>query len=211
MAEAAAREERRRISRELHDRVLQQLSAVRLRAEACRQEFISNPAALAKELEAVEQSVDDVIAEIRGLLADSQTETDLVKGSLEQRLREEIAIFCARSGLKLNFQCHIGPNRLPHAVEREFYFALREGVINAIRHSRASQLALSLSQTGGQWVAILKDNGVGFDPGLAEVAGHYGLRGMRQRVEKIGGQVQINSKPGQGTQIRLTVDIDGRN
>lgn len=210
MAEAAAREERRRISRELHDRVLQQLSGIRLRAEACRQEFISNPAALAKELEAVENSVDDVIAEIRGLLADSQTETDLVAGSLEHRLREEIAIFCARSGLKLNFQCHIGPNRLPHEVEREFYFALREGVINAIRHSRASELALSVFQTGEQWIAILKDNGVGFDPTLVEAAGHYGLRGMRQRIEKIGGQVQIDSTPGHGTKICLTVDIGGR-
>ena len=155
----------------------------------------------------MEKSVDDVIAEIRGLLADSQTETDLVAGSLERRLREEVEIFCARSGLKLKFQCRMAPNRLPHEVERELYFALREGVINAIRHSRASELALSLSQTGKRCIATLKDNGIGFDPGLSEATGHYGLRGMRQRIEKIGGQVQINSAPGQGTLIRMTIDI----
>jgi signal transduction histidine kinase len=208
IAAAAAREERKRISRELHDRVLQQLSGIRLRAEACRQKFLSNPVTLAKELEAMERSVDHVIAEIRGLLADSQTETELVAGSLERRLREEIEIFCARSGLKLKFQCHMAPNRLPHEVERELYFALREGVINAIRHSRASELALSLSQSGQRCIATLKDNGIGFDPGLSEATGHYGLRGMHQRIEKIGGRLQINSAPGQGTLIRMTVDID---
>jgi len=207
IAAAAARDERKRISRELHDRVLQHLSGVRLRAEACRRNLIPDPVALAKELEAVEKSVDDVIAEIRSLFTDSQTENDLLAGSLERRLREEIQIFCARSGVRLNFQCDIRPNQLPHEVEREFYFALREGVINAIRHSRASELALSLSQKSDQWVAILKDNGVGFDPGLAEATGHYGLRSMRQRIEKIGGQVQIDSTPGQGTQICLTVDV----
>ena len=210
IAEAAAREERKRISRELHDRVLQQLSGVRLRAEACRRNLIPNPVALARELEAVEKSVDDMIAEIRGLLADSQTDNDLVAGSLERRLREEIQIFCARSGVQLNFQCDIGPNQLPYDVEREFYFALREGVINAIRHSRASELALSLSQKNHQWIANLKDNGVGFDLALAEAAGHYGLRGMKQRIEKIGGQVQITSAPGQGTRICLTVDLGGK-
>jgi len=207
VATAAAREERKRISRELHDRVLQHLSGVRLRAEACRRNLIPNPAALAKELEAIEESVDDVIAEIRALLADSQTDNDLVAGTLERRLRDEIKIFCARSGVKLNFQCDIGAGQLPYDVEREFYFALREGVINAIRHSRASELALSLSQKDDQWIAQLTDNGVGFDLSLAESAGHYGLRGMKQRIEKIGGQVNITSAPGQGTRICLSVDL----
>lgn len=210
ISEAAARDERKRIARELHDRVLQQLSGIRLRAEACRQTLTSNPDALARELEAVERSVDAVIVEIRSLLADSQTETDLAAGSLERRLREEIQIFCARSGVKLNFQCHMGQNQLPYEVEREFYFALREGVINAIRHSRASELELNLSQKNNQWIAILKDNGVGFDPFVAASTGHYGLRGMKQRMEKIGGQAKIQSAPGQGTQICLTVELGNK-
>lgn len=209
IAAAAARDERTRISRELHDRVLQQLSGVRLLAERCRQEFTENPGALTRELQAIEKNVDNVIAEIRGLLADNQTESDLVAGSLERRLREEIAIFRGRSGLKLNFHCDIARNSIPYEVERELYFALREGVINTIRHSRASELSLSLSQTDEQCTAVLQDNGVGFDPSLAEAAGHYGLRGMRERIEKIGGQLQINSSPGQGTRIALTVDIGG--
>ncbi len=205
----AAREERTRISRELHDRVLQRLSGVRLRAERCRQEFAANSAALTKELQTIEKNVDSVIAEIRGLLADNQTESDLVAGSLERRLREEIEIFRGRSGLKLSFQCNIARNSLPYEIERELYFALREGVINTIRHSRASELSLSLSQTDEQCTAVLQDNGVGFDPSLAEAAGHYGLRGMRERIEKIGGELQINSSPGQGTRIALSVALGG--
>lgn len=168
---------------------------------------MANPHALAKELQVIEKSVDNVIAEIRGLLADHSTESDLVAGSLERRLRKEVEIFCGRSGLKLDFQCDIDRNCLPYEIERELYFALREGVINVIRHSRASELTLSLSQTNEQWTATLRDNGVGFDLSLAEATGHYGLRGMRQRIEKIGGQLQIESSPGQGTRIFLTFDV----
>jgi signal transduction histidine kinase len=202
-----ALEERRRISRDLHDRALQLISTIRLRAEVCRRELMDKPQELEQALCAIEKAADSAVAEIRRILADIQVQSDLVAGTLERRLREEMEIFRTRAGLKLDFQCEVGPHTLPYEVERELYFALREGVINAIRHSRASELKLNISQEGPVCQAILADNGSGFDLTETEGSSHYGLRIMRDRIEKIGGQFVIETAPGKGTQILIVLPI----
>lgn len=204
---AAVREERRRIFRELHDRALQLLSTVRLRAEVCRREFIRDPEALEKELLIIEENTQLAVAEIRRLLSESQSETDLVAGTLERRLREEIEIFRSRSGMQLTFHCAVDCRSLPYTVERELYFALREGVINAIRHSRASELRLFLTHENQTCKASLQDDGTGFDLESTEGGSHYGLRIMRERIEKLGGQFAIDTAPGKGTRISMTVPL----
>ena len=128
---AAALEERRRISRELHDRALQMLSTVRLRAEICRRELMHNPPALEKELQTIEETTEKAITEIRNLLAETQSWRDLKAGSLERRLKEELDIFRARTGFKLEFVCAIRVRHLPYDMERELYFTLREGILTA--------------------------------------------------------------------------------
>ncbi len=208
---AAAVEERRRISRELHDRVLQLLSSVRLRAEMCRRELINRPDLLDQELGTIEKTADKAVAEIRRLLADNQTPSDLAAGSLERRLREEMEIFRARSGMKLEFRCAIGRHILPVEVERELYFALREGLINAVRHSRASELVLALFQEGPSCKASLTDNGSGFDWASIDSGTHYGLRILRERIERVGGNVRIDTAVGQGTRISIEIPVKAKN
>lgn len=204
---SAAIIERRRISRELHDRVLQLLSGVRLRAENCRRELLNNPKAMQAELQAIETITDKAIIEIRNLLAENQRTGDLKAGSLERRLREELEIFRVRTGFKLDFRCSINARDLPYEVERELYFTLREGVLNCVRHSRATELQLSLNQTPRNCSVLLCDNGVGFEPSAVEGSNHYGLRGMRERIQKIGGQLAIQSAPGKGTEIAITIPL----
>jgi signal transduction histidine kinase len=202
---AAALEERRRISRELHDRVLQLLSSVRLRAEVCRRELTNRPKELEKELQTIERATDQAVAEIRRLLSDSAAQTDLTAGTLERRLRQEMEIFRARSGIKLDFHCTIRTDTLPESVERELYFALREAIINAIRHSRATELKLSLIQDGEVCRATITDDGTGFDVAATEGGTHYGLRIMNERIERVGGSVAITAAPGEGTRISIEV------
>lgn len=207
---AAAVEERQRIFRELHDRVLQLLSSVRLRAEMCRRELINRPDLLGQELDTIEKTTDKAVAEIRRLLADNQASSDMVAGSLERRLREEMEIFRARSGIKLEFRCTIGPHFLPVEAERELYFALREGLINAIRHSHASELVLALFQEGSTCKASLTDNGAGFDVAAVDSGTHYGLRILKERIERVGGNLRIDSAAGQGTRISIEIPIDAK-
>ena len=206
--EAAVAEERQRISRELHDRVLQLLSSARMRAETCRRTLLGNRSALENELQVIEEHVDRAITEIRNLLTESQQSEEIQAGSLERRLKQELEIFRARTGFKLDFRCAIGAHNLPTAVERELYFTLREGILNAVRHSRASELHLSLTSTDRKCEASLRDNGVGFVVASSEGSSHYGLKGMKERIRKIGGEFTLKSVPGEGTEIEITVPLD---
>jgi len=205
--QAAVLDERRRISRELHDRVLQLLATARLRVERCGQQLLTAPDGLKSDLESIEANLDRAVTEIRNLLSENQLDEQLQAGSLERRLRDELEIFSARTGFKVDFQCSIGPHNLPMAIERELYFTLREGVLNAIRHSRATDMRLSLTQTRTTCEARLSDNGVGFAASAAAGSSHYGMRGMHERIRKIGGEITIRSAPGKGTEILITVPL----
>ena len=181
------------------------LSSVRLRAEICRRDLIDKPSELEKELQTIELTTEKAITEIRSLLAETQSRFDLKAGSLERRLKEELDIFSARTGLKLDFQCAITARNLPYEIEKELYFTLREGILNAVRHARATELHLNLSQTITGCEATLRDNGGGFDLSSTEGSGHYGLRSMRERIHKIGGELMIQTAPAKGTQISIVI------
>jgi signal transduction histidine kinase len=205
---AAVLEERERISRELHDRALQLLSTARLRLDMCQRELSDDATTLKKELSVVEENLDRAIAELRNILTENQTDEELQVGSLERRLKAELDIFRARTGFKIDFRCAIGTHNLPAPIERELYFTLREGVLNAVRHSRATELHLSLSQTTKSCEARLRDNGVGFAVAAADGSSHYGLRGMKERIRKIGGVLNLHTVPGQGTEIQISVPLE---
>lgn len=206
VAAAAVQEERRRISRELHDRVLQLLTTIQLRSELCLNELISKPEQLERELKTIAEAAHKAATEIRSLLLEKQV-VHLAAGSLERRLKDEMEIFRARTGLKLEFECAIDAHDLPYEVEQELYFALREGIINAIRHSRASELNLSLTQNQTTCCVDLRDNGVGFDKSSVVGGGGFGLKGMRERIEKVGGHLAIETAPGKGTCITIEVPL----
>ncbi|HKY08702.1 MAG TPA: ATP-binding protein, partial [Candidatus Binatia bacterium] len=75
----------------------------------------------------------------------------------------------------------------------------------AVRHSRASELHLTLTTTPGGCEARLRDNGVGFETGAGDHSSHYGLKGMKERIDKIGGKIKLDTAPGKGTDIKITV------
>ena len=107
----------------------------------------SDPAALEKELRVIEDNLDHAITEIRNILAENQTAEQMQAGSLERRLKEELSIFSARSGFQIDLHCAVDAHDLPIDIEKELYFTLREGVLNAVRHARASEIRLSLARS----------------------------------------------------------------
>jgi signal transduction histidine kinase len=208
IAEAVA-EERLRMSRELHDRALQLLTSARMRLDACQYHLKTDLEMLEKELLTIESNLDHAITEIRNLLVENQTAEQLQAGSLERRLKEELNIFSGRSGFHVELQCAIDADGLPLEIEKELYFTLREGVLNAVRHARASEIRLSLARNQSGYQARLSDNGVGFIVAASEGSSHYGLKGMRERVQKLGGTLDIESAPGQGTRIDIQIPFSG--
>ena len=202
---AAIADERLRLSRELHDRALQLLTSARLRVEKCHHHLNKDEAALEKELLAIEDNLDHAITEIRNILAENQSHEQIQAGSLERRLKEELSIFSARSGFQIDLHCTIDTHDLPVPIERELYFTLREGVLNAVRHARASEVHLSLNRSPSGYRAILSDNGVGFAVAAVEGGNHYGIKGMKERIYKLGGSFEIASAPGTGTRIDIQI------
>lgn len=204
--DAAVQEERRRIARELHDRLLQVLASLTLRLEACRKHFIGKPTELARELELIEKAARGSMRDIRTFLAGKQFD-HLAPGTFLERLKEEMEFIRDGVGIRVIFEVEPDELTLSQEVEQEMYPVLIEGLMNIARHSQASRLTLSLKQTEKELSGSLEDNGVGFDPGAGSDRVNYGLRSMRERIEKLRGCFSIQTAPGEGTALHFTVPL----
>jgi len=93
---------------------------------------------------------------------------------------------------------------LPLEIKEGLYRIAQEALNNTIRHAQASRVAIRLQEDSGEIVLSVQDDGVGFDL-RDEYPGHMGLHTMRERVEKMGGALHIESAPGRGTRVRVTL------
>ena len=202
-AEAATQEERRRIARELHDRLLQVLASLTLRLEACRRHLIETPKELSSELELMEQAARSSMEEIRRFLAGKESQ-DFTPGTLIERLKEEMRFL--RDGLGLHVVVESDPEELtlPSQVEQEIYYVLREGLRNIARHAQASRSEITLKRREREIQGSLEDDGVGFNLETAKHDHGFGLVAMEERIKKLGGSLSIQTFPGRGTKISFT-------
>lgn len=201
-------EERNRLARDLHDSVTQSLYSVTLFAEAGRNLFHSGEHERANHLfEDVLETAQQALKEMRLLvhrLRPSLLETDGLVRALQHRLRAVEG----RAGVKnqLVLKGHLEMNS---EVEEALYHVAQEALNNAIKHAIASEVKVSLHQDGHGIVALsVTDNGKGFDPEIAAEAGGLGLISMRERIEKLGGTVSVNSVIGQGTTVQTTLPAE---
>jgi signal transduction histidine kinase len=203
--------ERGRIARELHDRVGQSLAATSFGMDAVATQVEADPLApaglgsqlrqLAGELHAATRGVREELADLR---ADTSAGVDLAGtlGDLLERVR-------TRSGVETELVCDAS-DRPPPAVEHEIWRIAQEAVLNAERHSGATRIAVRWHRDGYQSVLEVADDGRGVDAGPAPRADAYGLVGMRERADAIGGQLTVASPRGAGTTVRLRVAEGGR-
>ena len=156
--EAATLEERRRIARELHDRLLQVLASLALRLEAYGKRFAGSDSELVRELHDMEEVARDSIRAIRQFLSGKATPS-LAPGTLLDRIKEELRFL--RDGLGLMVLLDIKPEEdlsIPPEAEQELYYVLREGLLNIARHSQASKITLSFKQTDKEIQVSLEDD-----------------------------------------------------
>jgi signal transduction histidine kinase len=96
---------------------------------------------------------------------------------------------------------HLAPE-----IEEHLYRLALEALNNALKHAGASRLAVGLAAAGGEFRLTVQDDGVGFDPDVAR-PGHMGLTTMRERAAAVGGRLAIDSAPGRGTRVEVTVPL----
>jgi signal transduction histidine kinase len=201
--QVAVLEERQRLSRELHDSVTQALYGISLYAEAGSRALTEGdrePAAA--HLQEIRDTTQEALGEMRLLLFELRPPL-LQEHGLAAALRARLQAVETRAGLTTELECP-GAERLPPDTEQELYRLAQEALNNVLKHAHAGRVRVRLAAAEGRVTLEVADDGVGFEPSLRS-AGGLGLRGMRERAERLGGTLRIESAPGAGTRVRVEV------
>jgi signal transduction histidine kinase len=193
-ASAAVLEERRRVARDLHDGVAQELAFI-----------LTHMQWLTKHPE--EQMNEQIQAAAQRALDESRGAISTLSRPLHEPLHRELAATAqevvgpvgTRLVLDVDENVTLSP-AWEHALPR----ILREAVTNAVRHGSARTVAVHLRDESGVWLRIT-DDGVGFDVSKPRRQNSFGLIGMRERTEALGGEFKLSSKPGHGTSLEILV------
>lgn len=193
--------ERRRISQELHDEAGQSLLCLRLRLEMLEQQAGAEEG-LRRGLAEARRMVERSIEEIRRLVADLSPAV-LEHLGLEAALRK-LASRCEKTyGIPVRTAFRLR-REVPKPIQRVLYRLAQECLTNAGKHSRAGHLNLSLWSDDKRVRLRVEDNGVGFRVSEAIAGSHgFGLRGIKDRVELLGGRLELTSAPGCGTSVLI--------
>jgi signal transduction histidine kinase len=195
-------EERQRLARELHDSVTQALYTVSLYAEAARLALAAGKHdVVAHDLHELHSLAREALIDMRVLIFELHPPA-LKEEGLVAALQARLAAVEARTGLRAELQVQ-GDGTPPLAVEEELYWIAQEALNNVVKHARAQHVAVCLELSAGQVCLEVRDDGAGFDLGQAKKAGGLGLRGIEQRVRRIGGELTVTTSPGGGTQVRV--------
>ncbi len=199
-------DERARIAREMHDGVTQLLIGALYETQAARELLrgTSHPA-LAK-LERAQDLLNQVEGETRRVISDLHPPILDAMG-LEPPLKRHVAYFQETFGLPCTLRVIGQPFRLPGATELAVYRIVQEALHNVESHAHARSAHVTLSFQPDLLRVVIEDDGQGFSPRevMNELGDHFGLPSMFERAQSIGARLQVNSKPGQGTRIILTV------
>jgi two-component system, chemotaxis family, CheB/CheR fusion protein len=206
---SAQEQERSRISRELHDEVGQQISALMVTLKALERDHAAGPIStklgqLRFLAERVGQEVHQLAYQLRPLALDELGLAGALSGLVQNWL--------SRTGLRVDLLlAGIEEARLPQAIETTVYRIVQEAMHNVHKHASAKNISVIVERRGDKVVAIIEDDGVGFELGrvepLPDGSARIGLAGMRERAAIVGGQLTIESTPGAGTTVRVIVPV----
>lgn len=202
----AQEEERRRISRELHDETGQGLMVLRFQFEMLASEASSaaNKAKIEESLDLLDRTIEGLRRTIARLSPRLIEELGLVAA-----IRREAEVVSKRSGIHAHVELPDDPGPLPldHDLEVALYRSVQEALHNVTRHSQAKNFTIKLERGANKVALQIADDGVGFSPRTARERG-FGLTGMRERAAALGGTVKVRSQRDKGTTIRLVFPLN---
>ena len=203
-AEAAVLEERRRMARDLHDTVSQQLFAIHMSASSLPGVLERNPRQGDRVMEQLISMSQTAQKQMRALIAQLRP-VELDGKTLAEALERWFPDYCRQNGLKGIKDVELSGG-VSDAIEHQLFLIIQEAVANIVKHANAKLVSLSLREEEKRVVLSISDDGSGFD-GSLQKQGSYGLSTMRERAEKLGGQVEIISRRGAGTTVRVHIPV----
>jgi signal transduction histidine kinase len=199
--------ERIRVARELHDTIEQGMAGISLQLEAVAGNLNTSPDAARRSLDVAKQMLRYSLEETRRSVLDLRSQAlesrDLV-GALTDLAHQMTAGGQTTAHVKVTGT----PRRFDAAEEHHLLRIGLEALTNALKHAGASRIDIELAFRNDGTSLVVRDNGRGLCPGTREPQGeHFGLKGVRERVDKLGGVLHINSEPGHGTRLAVTVPV----
>ncbi|MGE5140160.1 MAG: histidine kinase [Rudaea sp.] len=207
---AAQEEERKRLARDLHDQTGQRLTALGLGISAVDELLDKNPSLAHERMHEVKEMCTGAIDDLRQFVADLRPSL-LDDLGLVAALREMAKQIEQRSGMRVEFNQSGQRRRLPSQIETVVYRIAQEALNNSVRHSRAREASVDLHFGDDSITLCVLDNGVGFAPVSVLKVGApiraWGLLGMQERIDLVGGKFEIESAPGHGTRLLAVIPL----
>jgi signal transduction histidine kinase len=204
LEDLAISKERNRIAQELHDALSHTLSGLSVQLETMKAYWDVDPVTarkrLDKSLAAARSGLDETRRILMALRAKPLEELGLV--SAIRQMAEEAA---SRTGLNLKLEITDNIPALPPNIEQCLFRVAQEAITNVLKHAKAKDLLVKLEFKENRVSLKIQDNGIGFDVQNSNGTKHFGLLGMKERVDFVKGELNIKSHPGAGTTVELIV------
>ena len=197
-------QERNRLARELHDTLAHTLSSVSVQLEATKALFDRDPAEAKKMLGQTLVNTKDGLTETRRTLVDLRS-SELESYGLTQAIRNMGKSASERGGFKINYHLDKGMDVLSDEIGHCLYRVTQEALENTLRHANAKNVSINLLFDEDAIKLQITDDGIGFNTKEVKKE-HLGIRGMRERVEMLGGTFAIESDPNSGTEITAVLE-----
>jgi signal transduction histidine kinase/ligand-binding sensor domain-containing protein len=207
--ESAKEDERARMSRELHDEFGQTLTAAKLTLQMLRQGTTDSAVGdgLAQSVAMVDSMIRQARDIARGLRPPLLDEAGLVPA-----LQQFVQSAAGRSGVRVELQAGPGVEQTPPGLNTTVFRIVQEAVSNALRHSGARAIRVTMNHAAGRLTVVIEDDGVGFDPAAVEKRArrgeHLGLLGMTERVRNAGGTIEFQASEGGGSRIFVVLPCE---
>jgi signal transduction histidine kinase len=209
----AGEQERNRIARDIHDTVAQSLFGMVFTLDACIKMLPQHAATVQQELIELRQLADQVRHEVRRYILDTWP-SELTREQFKADLDKYVAHFAPAHAFHIDLTLNGDFDRLPSVIRRSLYRVSQEALANAAHHAGVDTARLTMHVEPDEVYLSISDRGKGFEPKVAlarEVnREHFGLRGMRERIQALGGTCDILSQIGQGTQVLVQLPVNRR-
>jgi len=196
--------ERGRMAREIHDTLAQGFVGISLQLQAVEKVLSDSPQTARQHLQLAQTMAEASLTEASRTVWDLRAKA-LESGDLAAALRDAAQKLTKGTSVEARFKVTGDPYRLPGVIENHLLRIGQEAITNAMKHARPQTIAVEISFDSNQTRLRVSDDGCGFDARAGSPNGHFGLVGMRERVGQIKGNLAVNSRPGEGTEILVTV------
>ncbi|MFO7942926.1 MAG: GAF domain-containing sensor histidine kinase [Anaerolineales bacterium] len=203
-------EERERIGMDLHDGIIQSLYSIGLTLDLVKQIFQENPSEACEKLNVTTDAINQAITDIRSYVSDLRPRQMKANRTFSQNIEQLIQEFKRNSNITMTLgDSSQEPLNLPYENAVALFHILQETLANTARHSDATKAKVELWENDGRVYVKVEDNGKGFNLDKTEISLGHGLSNMKRRTRKVGGEVEIESAPLQGTSVLAWVPKKG--